>query len=112
MGAGAAGVTYTIRTGHALHTAAQCSGGLCSLFATGIIDIVPASGVTTSVFAYSQRVGNALPCTDTVCEDTHTPIRIPEHVQPLQRFLTVTQDSGASPVTRGPGYLYLERLAG
>ena len=27
---------------------------------------------TTSVFAYSQRVGNALPCTDTVCEDTHT----------------------------------------
>ena len=41
MGAGVGGVTYTIRTGHALHTAAQCSGGLCSLFATGII--VPAS---------------------------------------------------------------------
>ena len=111
MGAGVGGVTYTIRTGHALHTAAQCSGGLCCLpLESGII--VPASGVTTSVFAYSQRVGNALPCTDTVCEDTHTPIRIPEHVQPLQRFLTVTQDSGASPVTRGPGYLYLERLAG
>ena len=31
MGAGVGGVTYTIRTGHALHTAAQCSGGLCCL---------------------------------------------------------------------------------
>ena len=52
MGAGAAGVTYTIRTGHALHTAAQCSGGLCCL---------PASGVTRNyVGDYAPSNGKAL----------------------------------------------------